>query len=151
MLSSSSTTRMRPSVPGALMPPWWPAAMGRGCAGPESDLGNPPTAVNARSEVVRELKAAADGMPLSNRRPNVERETVAGPRRSTPRCRRAAERKKPDVARVPVDLRAGEAHVLLTGELDVTAMVPIERAVERAFTTGAVGIVLNLDGVTFID
>ena len=50
-----------------------------------------------------------------------------------------------------VDVRNGEAHVLLSGEIDVEALPAVRRAVERAINSAAAGVVMNLDAVTFLD
>ena len=50
-----------------------------------------------------------------------------------------------------IEVRDGEAHVLLTGDVDIAVTAAVRRAVERALDAPTAGIVINLDAVTFVD
>jgi anti-anti-sigma factor len=50
-----------------------------------------------------------------------------------------------------IDPRADATHILLAGEFDLAALPAFYRAIHRALKANPVRVVINLDGVTFID
>jgi len=50
-----------------------------------------------------------------------------------------------------VEVRGDVAFVLLTGEIDMAAAPAVRRAIDRALSSPARRVVINLDAVTFID
>jgi anti-sigma B factor antagonist len=50
-----------------------------------------------------------------------------------------------------IDPRADATHILLAGELDIAALPAFYRAIHRALKAHPVRVVINLDGVTFVD
>jgi anti-sigma B factor antagonist len=50
-----------------------------------------------------------------------------------------------------IDPRADATHILLTGEFDISALPAFYRAIHRALRAHPVRVVINLDGVTFLD
>src|SRR6478672_5772592 len=50
-----------------------------------------------------------------------------------------------------LDPRADATHILLAGEVDIAALPAFHRALHRALKAHPVRVVINLDGVTFID
>jgi anti-sigma B factor antagonist len=50
-----------------------------------------------------------------------------------------------------VEQRSGATHVLLAGEIDISACPAIGRAIRRALDMATESVVIDLDAVTFID
>jgi anti-sigma B factor antagonist len=50
-----------------------------------------------------------------------------------------------------VEVRGDAAYVLLSGEIDMLAAPAVRRAIDRALSAPASGVVINLDAVTFMD
>jgi anti-sigma B factor antagonist len=50
-----------------------------------------------------------------------------------------------------IDPRADATHILLAGEFDIAALPAFHRAIHRALKACPVRVVINLDGVTFVD
>ena len=50
-----------------------------------------------------------------------------------------------------VDVRTDAAHVLLTGVIDVVAAPAVTRTILRVVAAGVGPVVINLEGVTFLD
>ena len=50
-----------------------------------------------------------------------------------------------------IDPRADATHILLAGEFDISALPAFHRAIHRALKAHPARVVINLDGVTFID